>query len=142
MALNPQFTSTPRATVSRISAANTARDGSGTIGTTLISSFVAGTSGSRLDFITFTSATAVVGTPSLKVARVFLTDTTGANPRLISEVAMAATASSNTAIGATATITFTNGLVIGSGQIVYTAISVYGASNVDQTDVLARGGDY
>lgn len=141
MALNPQFTSTPRATVSRLTGSNSARDGSGS---NLVASFTAGSSGSRLDFITFTSATAVVGTPSLKVARVFLSDTATPTPniRLIQEVVMAATSSTNTAIGATATITFTNGLVIGAGQIVYTAISVYGASNIDQTDVLARGGDF
>lgn len=137
MALNPQFTATPRATGSRVAAANTARDGSGS----LVTSFTAGASGSRLDFITFISATAAVGTPSAKVCRVFLTDTSGANPRLVQEVALAATASSNTAIGATATITFTNGLVIASGQLVQTTISVY-AGVADQTDVIARGGDF
>ena len=137
MALNPQFTATPRATGSRLSVSNTSRDGSGTLTT----SFTAGASGSRLDFITFISATAAVGASSAKVARVFLTDTAGANPRLIQEVALAAVTSSNTAIGATATITFTNGLVIASGQLVQTTISVY-AGTQDQTDVIARGGDF
>ena len=141
MATNPNFTFTPRATTSRIAAANVARDGSGTIGTTLISSFVAGASGSRLDFITFTSSQATAAASSLRICRVFLTDTSGLNPRIISEVSLPAVTASNTAIGATATITFTNGLVIGSGQIVYTTQSVY-AGVADQTDVLARGGDF
>lgn len=137
MALNPQFTSVPNVGLSRLSQANTARDGSGVLTT----SFTAGASGSRVDFVTFTSATAAVGTPSAKVCRVFLTDTSGLNPRLISEVTMAATASSNTAIGATSTITFTNGLVIAAGQLLQTTISVY-AGTQDQTDVLVRGGNF
>jgi len=138
MAVNPNFTLNPRATGSRIAAANTARDASGALTT----SFTAGASGSRLDFITFTSATAAVGTASsAKVCRVFLTDTAGANPRLIQEVALAAVTPSATAIGATTTITFTNGLVIAAGQLVQTTISVY-AGVQDQTDVLARGGDF
>lgn len=137
MALNPQFTATPNAALSRISAANTSRDASGT----LVTSFTAGSSGSRIDFITFISATAAVGASSAKVARVFLSDTAGANPRLIQEVALAAVTSSNTAIGATSTITFTNGLVIAAGQILYTTISVY-AGVQDQTDVIVRGGNF
>lgn len=137
MAINAQFTATPRATTSRIAAANTARDGSGT----LITSFTAGASGSRLDFITFTSAQLTPAASSLRICRVFLSDTSGLNPRLISEVSLPAVTASNTAIGATATITFTNGLVIGSGQIVYTTQSVYAGAQ-DQTDVLARGGDF
>lgn len=137
MALNPQFTATPRATTSRIAAANTARDGSGT----LVTSFTAGASGSRIDFITFTSSQATVGASALRICRVFLSDTSGANPRIISEVSLPAVTSSNTAVGSTATITFTNGLVIGAGQILYTTQSIYGGA-ADTTDVLARGGDF
>lgn len=137
MAINPQFAATPRATPSRIAAANTARDGSGT----LVTSFTAGASGSRLDFITFTSSQATAGASALRICRVFLTDTSGLNPRIISEVSLPAVTASNTAIGATATITFTNGLVIGAGQIVQTTQSVYGGA-ADATDVIARGGDF
>ena len=137
MAVNPNFTLNPRATGSRIAAANTARDGSGT----LVTSFTAGASGSRLDFITFTSAQLTPAASSLRIMRVFLTDTSGLNPRLISEVSLPAVTASNTAIGATATITFTNGLVIAAGQIVQTTQSVY-AGVQDQTDVLSRGGDF
>ena len=137
MAANPNFTLNPRATTSRIAAANTARDGSGT----LVTSFTAGASGSRLDFITFTSSQATAGASALRICRVFLTDTAGANPRIISEVSLPAVTASNTAIGATATITFTNGLVIGAGQIVQTTQSVYGGA-ADATDVIARGGDF
>ena len=137
MAVNPNFTLNPRATGSRIAAANTARDGSGT----LVTSFTAGASGSRLDFITFTSAQLTPAASSLRIMRVFLTDTSGLNPRLISEVSLPAVTASNTAIGATATITFTNGLVIAAGQLIQTTQSVY-AGVQDQTDVLSRGGDF
>jgi len=137
MATAPQFTSVPNAALSRISAANTARDGSGS----LVDSFTAGASGSRIDSIVFTSAQASVGASAARVQRVALTDTSGINPRLIAEVAMTAVTSSNTAIGATQTIIFTNGLVIKSGQLIKTWQSIYGSA-ADQTDVLVKGGDF
>lgn len=133
----PIFTLTPNAATSTIAAANTARDGSGS----LVTAFTAGANGSRVDFIVFTSSQPVVGANSARVQRVFLTDTSGLNPRLISEVALNTVTSSNTAVGATATITFTNGLVIKSGQLIKVSQSVY-ASTTDGTDVLVRGGDY
>lgn len=133
----PIFVITPNAKTSNIAAANTARDGSGT----LVTAFTAGTNGSRVDFIVFTSSQSAVGASAARVQRVFLTDTAGANPRLIAEVAMSAVTSSNTAIGATQTITFTNGLVIASGQLVKVTQSVFGSA-ADATDVLVRGGDY
>lgn len=134
---SPIFTLTPNAATSTIAAANTARDGSGS----LVTAFTAGANGSRVDFITFTSSQATVGASSARVQRVFLTDTSGLNPTLISEVAMTAVTSSNTAIGATQTITFTNGLVINSGQLIKVSQSVY-ASAADGTAVLVRGGNY
>ena len=133
----PIFTITPNASTSTIAAANTARDGSGT----LVTAFTAGTNGSRLDFITFTSSQATAGASSARVQRVFLTDASGSNPRLISEVVLSAVTASTTAIGATSTITFTNGLILKSGQIVKVSQSIY-ASAADNTDVLARGGDF
>lgn len=133
----PIFTLTPKAVTANIAAANTARDGSGT----LIDLFTAGANGSRLDFITFTSAQATAAASAARVQRVFLTDTAGLNPRLISEVVLSAVTASNTAIGATATITFTNGLILNSGQIVKVTQSVYGSA-ADGTHALARGGDF
>jgi hypothetical protein len=134
---SPIFTLVPNATVSTIAAANTARDGSGT----LVTAFTAGTNGSRLDFIIFISSQATAGASSARVQRVFLTDTSGLNPTIISEIVLSAVTASTTAIGATATITFTNGLILKSGQVVKVAQSVY-ASAADNTSVLARGGDY
>ena len=135
--VQPIFTLIPEAVTASIAAANTARDGSGT----LVSLFTAGTNGSRVDFITFTSSQASPAASALRICRVFLTDTSGLNPRIISEVSLPAVTASNTAIGATATITFTNGLNIASGQEIRVSQSIYGGV-ADGTAVLLRGGDY
>jgi len=134
---SPIFTLTPRAATAVIAAANTARDGSGT----LVDLLTAGSNGSRIDFIVFTSSQATAAASAARVQRVFLTDTSGLNPRIISEVVLSAVTASNTAIGATSTITFTNGLILASGQIVKVTQSIYGSA-ADGTSVLARGGDY
>jgi hypothetical protein len=54
---------------------------------------------------------------------------------------LSAVTASNTAIGATSTITFTNGLILASGQHLYVSQSFFGSA-VDTTHVLVRGGDY
>jgi thiamine pyrophosphokinase len=133
----PIFTLTPKAATARISAANTARDGSGA----LVTLFTAGANGSRVDFITFTSSQVTAAASAARVQRVFLSDESGLNPRLISEIAMSAVTASTTAIGATATITFTNGLIINAGQVVSVTQSVYGV-DADGTDVVLRGGNF
>jgi len=134
---SPIFTLTPAAVTSTIAAANTARDGSGT----LVTAFTAGANGSRVDFITFTSSQATAAASAARVQRVFLTDTSGLNPILIQEVVLPAVTASNTAIGATVTITFTNGLVINEGQIIRVSQSVYGSA-ADGTSVVVRVGNY
>lgn len=137
MATSPNFVSTPKATVTTIAAANTARDGSGT----LVTAFTAGASGSRVDTIKFTSSQATAAASALRICRVFLTDTAGANPTLIEEVSLPAVTASNTVVGSTATITFVNGLCIASGQLVRVTQSVYGSA-ADGTSVIVRGGDF
>lgn len=134
---SPIFVLTPNCPTATIAASNTARDGSGT----LVTLFTAGASGSRVDYVKFTSAQATAAACSAMVGRVWLTDTAGANPRLIEEVAIVTATASNTVIGATSTITFIGGLVIASGQIVKVTQSIY-AGVQDQFQVVARGGDY
>lgn len=135
--INPIFTGVPKAATGTIALANTARDGSGT----LLTLFTSGANGSRVDFITFTSSQVTPAASAARVQRIFLTDTAGANPKLIGEIALPAVTPSATAIGATTTFTFTNGLIINVGQIVKVSQSVYGSA-ADATDVVARGGDY
>lgn len=133
----PIFTLTPNCAVSTITAANTARDGSGA----LVTAFTAGSFGSLLSSITFTNNAAAVGSSALKVVRVFVTDTGGINPMLLWEGLLPLIVSSDTVIGATVTWTPTNGLVIASGQIVKVCQSKC-ATSADNSAVVAQGGNY
>jgi hypothetical protein len=121
----------------RIAAANTASDGSGTINTC----FTAGTNGSRVDSIIFTNSQTTAAASSAMVGKVFVTDTSGLNPMLLVEIALPTITRSTTVIGQSQTISFANGLILKSGQLLRATISVYAGAQ-DQTDVIARGGDY
>lgn len=134
----PIFTLTPNIGTARLSAANAARDGSGTVTT----SFTAGSFGSRVESVVFVSAQGTAAASSGMVGRLFYSPG-GAAPawRLIQEVAIATVTPSATAIGATQTISFANGLIMPSGSSLGAVISVY-AGVQDQFDVIARGGDY
>lgn len=133
----PIFILTPRTETAALDAANTARDGSGS----LVSLFTAGSNGSRIDFITFNSAQSTPAASSAMVGRVFVSDTSGANFRLLSEIALPTITASNTVIGQTQTIFYSNGLLLGSGQILSVTISVY-AGVQDAYQAIARGGNY
>lgn len=134
----PIFIATPNTvTASLGTTPNTASDGSGT----LVTLFTAGANGSRVDSIRFTNAQATAAASSANVFRVFVTDTSGANPRLIDEVAQATATRSTSAIGATASLTYGNGLLLASGQIIKVCQAAY-AGVQDLTHAIARGGDY
>jgi hypothetical protein len=133
---NPIFILTPNLGQCTLSAANTNRDGSGSL-TTL---FTAGSNGSRVDVITFQNA-GTQSASSAMIGRIFCTDTSGINPRLIAEVSMPTATPSNTAVGQVQNVTFTNGLVMGSGQIIKVTQSVNSGAQ-DTLHVLAKGGDY
>ena len=135
---SPIFVLTPNSpVVVGATAANAARDGSGTL-TTL---FTAGANGSRVDSVTFTSAQLTNAASSAMVGRIFLTDGAGANPRLIAEVAIATVTPSATVVAAQAIINFTNGYLMQTGQLMKVTQSVY-AGVQDQMHVAAKGGDY
>lgn len=133
----PIFIAVPRLESCRISAANVNRDGSGT----LVQLWVAGTNGSRVDYVIFTNASPGIGAAVAKVWRIFISDSAGANPRLINEQNVAAVTSSATAQGQTSTVIMTNGRLMKPGQILYVTQSLC-ATTADQTDVFAQGGDY
>lgn len=135
--INPVFTITPVISRARLTAANTARDGSGTVAFLCSGN----TNGTRIDKITFTSAQASAAANSLMVGRVFISDNSGANYRLYKEVVIVAVTASNTAIGAQQQIVFTGGLVLPSGVYVGVTQSV-NAGVADQVDVIAEGGDF
>lgn len=121
----------------RVSAANTARDGSGT----LVDLVTGATDGTRVEYVTITSAQASAAANSAMVARLFLTDVAGSNPRLLREVAFTAITASNTAIGATQTMAFPGGILLQSGQKLQVCQSVYAGAQ-DQMDYIAIGGNY
>ena len=134
----PIFTLRGNFTPGRIAAANTASDGSGA----LVTIVTAGAEGTRVDGIRFRNSQATAAASSAMLHRVFLSDTGGANYRLISEVATpAATRNNTTAVGATSIITFDQPIIMESGQIMAVCQSVY-AGVADQFDAVAYAGDY
>jgi hypothetical protein len=80
MASNANYAATPKSALAQLSAANTNRDGTGTIVTVL----TAGTSGSRIDDIVITAT----ATTTAGMVRLFLHD--GTNARLFREVPVTA----------------------------------------------------
>jgi hypothetical protein len=135
--LKPIFIKQGNFTVARMAAANTASDGSGT----LVTVVTAATDGTRVDGVRFINSQASAAASGAKVCRVFLSDTSGANYRIVGEVAMAAATRSTTVIGAVAIYTFDQPIVMKSGQIMAVCMSVYAGAQ-DQTDACAFAGDY
>lgn len=80
MALSPAYASTPRLGTAQLSVANTARDGSGT----LVTPFVAGANGSRVEAITVYA----LGTTTAGMVRIFVND--GTVSRLWTEIGVSA----------------------------------------------------
>ena len=125
---------------SRLTTANTTRDLSTTTNGLLI--YSAGSNGSRVESITFTHEAASQTQASIAaVGRIFIcTSAAGANPRIISEVALAAVTPSASAIGQQQTITFSPPLFIPSGAHLWATISATQTSG--GYDVTVQGGDY
>lgn len=133
----PIFTLSGNFTIGRISAANTASDGSGTL-VTLVTS---GPDGSRVDGVRFRNSQATAAASANMVHRIFLTNESGLQPRLIAEIATAAATRSLTAIGATSIYTFDQPIIMKSGQIMSVCQSVF-AGVQDQFDACAFAGSY
>jgi hypothetical protein len=134
---SPIFVIQGNFTPARITTANTGSDGSGTI-TTLVT---AGASGSRVDGVRFRNSQSSSVASSAMVHRIFLSDITGSNYKLIGEVATATATRSTTAIGATSIYTFDQPIIMQSGSLMGVCQSVY-VGNQDQFDALAYVGNY
>lgn len=133
----PIFTVRGNFLPARIAAANTASDGSGT----LVSLVTASVEGTRVDGVRFRNSQQNLGASSAMVHKIYLTDASGLNPRLIGEVSTGGTTRSATVIGATSIFTFDQPVIMRSGQIMSVAQSVY-AGVQDQFDAIAFAGDY
>ena len=134
---SPIFIINGNIAVARISAANTTSDGSGSLVTVLTS----GANGSRVDGVRFRNSQVSLAASSAMVHRIFLSDTAGANFRLIGEVATAAATRSASVVGATSIFTFDQPVIMKPGQVMSVCQSVY-AGVQDQFDVTAYAGDY
>jgi hypothetical protein len=100
MASTPSFTSTPRVGVANVSAANTGRDGSGTI-TALLTGAAAGTK-------VFEIAAQATVTTTAGMVRIFLSTDSGTTWRLFDELAIAAATVSASVKGTRIATTYAN----------------------------------
>lgn len=139
----PIFTKQGNFTPARITAANVASDGSGTIGATLFIVVNATTDGTRVDGVRFRNSSATATTSVATQHRIFLSDTNGANYRLIGEIATpsGATRATATNIGATSIYVFDQPIIMQSGQKMAVCQSAY-VTAADQFDACAFAGDY
>jgi hypothetical protein len=130
MATTPQFASTARCAVAQVSAANTNRDGTGTIATI----FTAGSSGSRLERIRVQAA----GTTTAGVVRLFIHD--GSNARLFAEALVSAITPSTTvqAWSVDIDLSFNGGAVLLPNGYSLRAST----HNAETFNIFAIGGDF
>ena len=135
---NPIFELEPRLDVATLTAANTAKDGSGTI-TTLVTGHAEGT---RIDLITFISAQASVTTNSAMMCRVYVSNDNGSTWTFWDEVALGATAGSNSAPGAKGQIPFPQGLKLKNANYKIGITKSVHAGAQDEVDAIAEGGDF
>ena len=128
MATSPQYIATPKNSTTQISTANTARDGTGTLGTV----YTAGTSGARIDELTIHAT----GTTTAGMIRLFLDDTV--NVRLIAEVPVVAITPSGTLPAWSAKVSFENGLILEASNLLKA-----GTNNAETFNcVVTQGGDF
>lgn len=133
----PIFTQTAKVGVGVLAAANTARDGSGSI----VTAFTAGSEGAYIKRATFISSQASAAASSAMVGRLFTSIDAGSTWQLRAEVALPTITASNTVIGQSQTITFADGLIIPASALVGATISVY-AGVQDRFVCYVEGGDY
>lgn len=128
MAVTPNFTSTSRLATASVSAANTNRDGTGTI-VTVLTGVAAGTKVFEVDVqMTVTSTAGMV--------RLFLSSDSGTTWKLFDEVAIAAATVSASVKGTRVATQYTN-LILSSASWVLGAAT----HNAEASVVTALGGD-
>lgn len=127
----PIFSLTPRAAMVRISTANTARDGSGTMGDVITGA----TSGTRIDRVVITAT----GTTTAGMVRLFIYDGS-ANSRAWREVVVTAITVGASTPAFTATVLSPD---LGPLLVLPNAYVLRASThNAETFDVIAQGGDY
>lgn len=132
MSTSPQYASTPRCGIGQASAANTNRDGTGTLATIL----TAGASGSRIDAVNIKA----VATTTAGMIRLFIHD--GTNALLLTELPVLALTPSATLPSWEAQLT-TNNMSQVLPVILPTGYSLRASThNAETFNVIAIGGDF
>lgn len=130
MAVTPNFTSTPRCAIAQATAANTNRDGTGTIATVL----TAGSNGTRLERVRIQAA----GTTTAGVIRLFIHD--GSSARLFSEILVTAATPSTTVQAWSADIDLSYN---GQAMLLPNGFSLrVSTHNAETFNVIAMGADF
>lgn len=124
----PVFAQTPVCANGQVSAANTARDGSGTI----VTLFTAGANGARIEYI---RAKATV-TTTAGMVRIFISTNGGTDKRLLAEINIAAATVSATVQGAEGEYRPTLPLMLPASALIYAS-----THNAEAINVFAHGGD-
>jgi hypothetical protein len=126
MGTTPVFIAVPKTWLGQVTAANTNRDGTGT----LVDIVTAGASGSRIDQIDISG----LGTTTAGVVRLLLND--GSNTRLFKEVLVSAITPSTSVEAFRASLVFAEGLVLPTGWKLKAS-----THNAESFNIFARGGD-
>lgn len=121
MASAAQYVGTPKNTGATISTANTARDGTGTLGTV----YTAGSSGSRIDSIVV-QATA---TTTAGMIRFFISNDAGTTKRLVYELPVVAITPSAAIPAFQAILTSQNSSFMMNGLILQASAILYASTN-------------
>ena len=128
MAANPTFTSTPRVGYGQVSAANTSRDGTGTL-VTLLTGAAAGTK-------VFEIAAQATVTTTAGMVRIFLSLDSGTTKRLIDEMSIAAATVSASVKGTRIATTYSNLVLPDASAVLYAS-----THNAEAINVAAFAGD-
>lgn len=132
MSITAQYASIPRCAIAQVTAANTNRDGTGTV----VIVFTAGASGSRIERVVIQAT----GTTTAGMVRLFIHD--GTNARLYEEIPIPATTPSATVM-ATATTVEAFSVPTLFPIVLPTGYSLRAATNNAETfNVIAMGGDF
>lgn len=136
----PIFVLTPNVGTTRLTAAATASDGSGT----LFRLLTAGTDGTRVDAVRFRNSQVALQASTAMVHRIFYSDTNTSGStacRLVGEVATASATRAVGTIGATSLYVFDQPLYMPSGSGLFVGQSAYTDAR-DQFDAQAFAGNY
>lgn len=126
MATTANYAAIPRLGTAQISTANTARDGTGTIGTV----FTAGANGSRIEEVQVVAP----GTTTAGMVRLFVHD--GTNTRFLCDIPVSAVTPGGTTMAFATSLRFAN-LLLPSGHSLRAS-----THNAETFNVFAFGGDF